>query len=187
MSRCRGASMFTVCTRVWKSGVHCLYGYIPETAAGYIFCCEKVVIIGIPWACVSRCPHTCTHSYELQIQPVFLFTSAFVVSDSFPVSSSLSRASRCLTFASLMHWNLIFCFLFFISCHRCILRSPGPSYSAAVSAEPRQSQETPGDANTSTKEEQNLAAHTPTAKAARSDPATVPKWLKLPGEKGCGM
>lgn len=68
-----------------------------------------------------------------------------------------------------------------------MLRSPGRSRGAAVSSEPTQSQETQGDASTSTQEEQTLSAHTPTVEAARSVPGAVPKWLKLPGEEGCGV
>lgn len=73
-------------------------GYIPETAAGDIFCCEKVVIIEIPEACVSRCLHTCTHSLTCttdsacfsfhlrscslrQLSHGFLFVSGFLVFD----------------------------------------------------------------------------------------------------------
>uniref|UniRef100_H3D967 ASPSCR1 tether for SLC2A4, UBX domain containing n=1 Tax=Tetraodon nigroviridis TaxID=99883 RepID=H3D967_TETNG len=66
------------------------------------------------------------------------------------------------------------------SVSRCILGSPGPSCS---SAEPPPSPETPADASTSTQEERAPSARCPAAKAARSAPGAVPKWLKLPGKK----
>ncbi|XP_011610773.2 tether containing UBX domain for GLUT4 [Takifugu rubripes] len=69
------------------------------------------------------------------------------------------------------------------SVSRCILRSPEPSCSSAVSDEPPQSQEPPGDAGTSAQDEQNPSARPTMAKTARADPGTVPKWLKLPGKK----
>lgn len=66
------------------------------------------------------------------------------------------------------------------SLHRCVLRSPGSSCSSAVSPETPPSPEMQRGASTSAQDEQNPPAR---AKPARSDPGTVPKWLKLPGEQ----
>lgn len=66
----------------------------------------------------------------------------------------------------------------------CMIRAPTPSSSAEDTGEPLPPPEPEKDTSGSTQDEDDSpAAHTRAARAPRSDPRKMPKWLKLPGKK----